>query len=82
MELGSTRSVITAVEAKLGISIVSRYAVSEAISLGLVKEVKLGGIDLSRHLYQIKHSQGMEGYALEAFMAYINNKENTQAFLT
>jgi len=82
MELGSTRSVITAVEAKLGISIVSRYAVSEAISLGLVKEVKLGGIDLSRHLYQIKHSQGMGGYALEAFMAYINNKENTQAFLT
>ncbi|MFX4260773.1 selenium metabolism-associated LysR family transcriptional regulator [Pelotomaculum propionicicum] len=81
MELGSTRSVITAVEAKLGISIVSRYAVSEALSLGLVKEVKLGGIDLSRYLYQIKHSQGMGGYALEAFMAYINDKESTQEFL-
>lgn len=81
MELGSTRSVITAVEANLGISFVSRYAVSESLRLGLVKEVKLGGIDLSRYLYQIKHSQGMGGYALEAFMAYINDEENTQAFL-
>jgi DNA-binding transcriptional LysR family regulator len=82
MELGSTRAVITAVEAKLGISIVSKYAVSEALSLGRVKEVKLNGLDLSRYLYQIKHSQGMGGYALEAFMSFINDKENCQCFLT
>lgn len=81
MELGSTRAVITAVEAKLGVSIVSKYAVCEAISLGLVKEVTLNGIDLSRYLYQIKHSQGMGGYALEAFMSFINDKENCKSFL-
>ena len=34
MELGSTRAVITAVEAGLGVSIVSRYAVQEALELG------------------------------------------------
>lgn len=82
MELGSTRSVITAVEAKLGISIVSRYAVAEALSLGRVKTVRLSGLDLSRYLYQIRHSQGMGGYALEAFMSFINDEENCRCFLT
>jgi DNA-binding transcriptional LysR family regulator len=81
MELGSTRAVITAVEANLGASIVSKYAVSEAISLGKVKEVKLTGIDLSRNLYQIRHSQGMGGFALEAFISYINDEENQQGIL-
>lgn len=80
MELGSTRAVITAVEAKLGISIVSKYAVSEALSLGKVKEVKLNGVDMSRYLYQIRHKQGMAGYALEAFISYINHKENQLEF--
>lgn len=81
MELGSTRAVITAVEANLGASIVSKYAVSEAISLGKVKEVKLVGIDLSRYLYQIRHSQGMGGFALEAFISFINDEENQQGIL-
>jgi DNA-binding transcriptional LysR family regulator len=81
MELGSTRAVITAVEANLGISFVSKYAVSEAISLGKVREVKIGSIDLSRYLYQIRHSQGMGGFALEAFIAYINDKENQKRFI-
>jgi len=81
MELGSTRAVITAVEANLGASIVSKYAVSEAIALGKVKEVKLIGIDLSRYLYQIRHSQGMGGFALEAFIAYINDEENQHGII-
>ncbi|MBP7331296.1 MAG: LysR family transcriptional regulator [Firmicutes bacterium] len=80
MELGSTRAVITAVEAKLGISIVSKYAASEAISLGKVREVKLKGVDMSRYLYQIRHKQGMAGYALEAFISYINDKKTSWDF--
>ncbi|NQS75019.1 MAG: LysR family transcriptional regulator [Peptococcaceae bacterium] len=80
MELGSTRAVITAVEAKLGISIVSRYAVSQALSLGKVKEIKIDGIDMSRNLYQMRHKQGMLGYASEAFISYINDQENLLQF--
>ncbi|MDD4334358.1 MAG: LysR substrate-binding domain-containing protein, partial [Desulfotomaculaceae bacterium] len=80
MELGSTRAVITAVEAKLGVSIVSKYAVSETLSLGKVREVKLKGIDMSRCLYQIRHKRGMAGYALDAFISYINDKDNQQKF--
>ncbi len=50
IELGSTRAVITAVQAGLGVSIVSRYAVRDALELGLVIEVKLKDLNLSRHL--------------------------------
>ncbi len=81
MELGSTRAVITAVEANLGVSIVSKYAVKETLELGRVKEVQLGGVDLSRYLYQGRHTQGIGGYAIEAFISFINDMENRQRFL-
>jgi hypothetical protein len=55
--------------------------VSEAISLGKVKEVKLGGINMDRYLYQIRHSQGMGGFAMEAFISYINEIENQQSIM-
>ncbi len=81
MELGSTRAVITAVEANLGVSIVSKYAVKETLELGKVKEVQLGGVDLSRYLFQARHTQGIGGYAIEAFISFINDMENRQRFL-
>ncbi|KKM12592.1 hypothetical protein SY88_02780 [Clostridiales bacterium PH28_bin88] len=51
MELGSTRAVITAVEAGLGVSVVSHWAAEEAISLGRVCYVPLTGFTPQRHLY-------------------------------
>lgn len=81
MELGSTRAVITAVEANLGVSIVSKYAAKEPLTLGKVKEVQLSGVDLSRYLYQVRHSQGFGGFAFEAFIAFINDSNNTQRYL-
>ena len=75
MELGSTRAVITAVEAGLGASIVSQCAVRESLELGRVKEVQLAGVGLSRYLYQVRHSQGIEGFAAGAFIEYINDKD-------
>ncbi len=75
MELGSTRAVITAVEAGLGASIVSQCAVRESLELGRVKEVQLAGVSLSRYLYQVRHSQGIEGFAAGAFIEYINDKD-------
>lgn len=81
MELGSTRAVITAVEAGLGISIVSRCAVREALELGRVREVQVVGLDLSRYLYQVRHSQGMGGFAIEAFTEFINDRDICERFL-
>lgn len=81
MELGSTRAVITAVEAGLGVSIVSRCAVRETMELGRVREVQVIGLDLSRYLYQVRHTQGMGGFAIEAFTSFINDQDIYGRFL-
>lgn len=65
MELGSTRAVITAVEAGLGVSIVSRYAVQDALELGKVVEVPLVGLDLARYLYLLRHPRDQEASPLK-----------------
>jgi len=75
MELGSTRAVITAVEAGLGVSIVSRYAARESLELGWVREVQVAGFDLRRTLYQVRHSQNLGGFAVEAFTEFINDPQ-------
>lgn len=73
MELGSTRAVITAVEAGLGVSIVSSYAVRESLALGRVMKVNVDGFDLRRFLYQIRYKQSLGGFAVEAFTDLIND---------
>lgn len=80
LELGSTRAVITAVEANLGVSFVSRCAVRGTLELGRVKEVKVSGLDLNRQLYQVKHSHRAGGFATEAFASYINDSSNIERF--
>ena len=81
MELGSTRAVITAVEANLGISVVSRCAVQEALELGRVCEVRVADLNLTRYLYQVKHCQGTGGFAIDAFTSFINDLEVCNRFL-
>ncbi|TEB15686.1 HTH-type transcriptional regulator CysL [Pelotomaculum sp. FP] len=81
MELGSTRAVITAVEAGLGVSIVSRCAVKDALELKRISEVKVQGLDLNRSLYLIKQNQSIGGFAVEAFCNFINNGEICKRFL-
>lgn len=51
MELGSTRAVITAVAAGLGLSWVSRWAAEEALSLGHVREIPVEGLEIKRPFY-------------------------------
>jgi len=75
IELGSSRAVITAVEAGLGVSIVSKYAVRESLELERVKKVHIDDFDLSRTLYQVRHNQSMAGFAIDAFTDFINNDE-------
>lgn len=81
MELGSTRAVITAVEAGLGASIVSRYAASEALELKRIIEIDVDGLDLKRYLYLVMPKQGLNGFAYEAFIAFIIDTNNTKSFL-
>jgi DNA-binding transcriptional LysR family regulator len=51
MELGSTEAILTAVEAGLGTSIVSRWAAEKAIELGRVRVVEISDMPIRRKLY-------------------------------
>lgn len=55
MELGSTRAVVTAVAAGLGLSWVSRWAVEETLTLEYVREVKVAGFAIERNFYLAFH---------------------------
>jgi len=81
MELGSTRAVITAVEAGLGVSIVSRYAVKDVLQLKRIVEVKVDGLNLSRSFFIIKLSQSIGGFVTEEFCKFLKDPEVSGRFL-
>lgn len=72
MELGSTRAVITAVAANLGVSFVSRLAVRDALSLGHVREIKVRGLDIKRHIYLALHAQRTLSPLANAFLDFLD----------
>lgn len=73
MELGSTRAVITAVEAGLGISIVSRLAADEALLLQRIKEINVDGWHTERRLYVARNVNRYMSHAAEAFISHLVN---------
>ena len=75
IEISSSRAVVAAVEAQLGVSVVSRHAARDSLALGRVKEVAVEGIDLSRTIHQLRHRQNIGGFVMDAFIRYINTPE-------
>lgn len=69
MELGSTETVVSAVEAGLGISMVSKWAVEKSLELGLVKTVLLPGLPIRRELYLV-YRKGAPTRVTEAFLSF------------
>lgn len=80
LELGSTRAVITAVQAGLGVSVVSYWAAQEPLLLKKVEEVRLRGLDLERKLYVARHRNWLGDYATEAFFDYVVNRGVAELF--
>lgn len=74
MEIGSTRAVITAVEAGLGLSWVSRLAVKDALQLGLVKELQVEGLSIERDLYLTYNKKKTLSPLATEFKKHILNK--------
>ncbi|SFR06121.1 selenium metabolism-associated LysR family transcriptional regulator [Desulfoscipio geothermicus] len=71
MELGSTRAVISAVEAGLGVGFVSRLAAANALAAGKLGEAGLKGIDLTRNFFLTRYSPGLVNYAADAFIDFL-----------
>lgn len=75
MELGTTRAVITAVEAGLGLSWVSRWAVQEALQLGYVKQLPLDDFTIPRELYLVFNSRKVLSPLVAAFRNFLLDAE-------
>lgn len=70
MEVGSTEAIISAVEAELGISLVTRWAVEKNVKLGRLVAVTIQGLDLRRDLYLVRRRQPLNP-ASEAFVSFL-----------
>ncbi len=68
IEFGNTEGVKKAVEADLGIAIISRHAVLRELAHGLVKSIPLAGMDLRRDLYIVRHKDRYLSAAARAFL--------------
>jgi LysR family transcriptional regulator, transcriptional activator of the cysJI operon len=79
LELGSTESVITAVSEGRGISIVSSIASKKAQAAGLVKVLRIEGVDSTRKLYMVKPKRPLMKVS-EAFWEFCK-KYTSQTFI-
>jgi len=85
MELGSTESVITAVEAGYGVSFVSKWSVQKEIQLNRLKEIEIIGFKGSRDLYLIYLQSELVPRTVETFVNFANSttvKEKLTQYLT
>lgn len=78
MELGSTGAVKSAVEAGLGISILSASSVKHEIALGLIKTVKLSDARFHRQFYSIYLKSALLPISAVTFLTFLREKDLKQ----
>jgi DNA-binding transcriptional LysR family regulator len=69
--LGTTQAVVTAIEGGAGIAFVSNLAIKKGLALGLVKEVKVTGLELKRDFYCIYRQGSIVSRLLDEFINFI-----------
>ncbi|MCJ7662674.1 MAG: LysR substrate-binding domain-containing protein, partial [Desulfobacterales bacterium] len=75
MEFGNTECVKKAVEAGLGISIISKYAVAREVSLDLIRSIRLTGIKTKRDFYIIYLRDKYLNNPVKAFLGFLKETE-------
>ena len=55
LEVSSTLSVLTSVQAGLGVSLISRWVAEKYIEMGMIANVPVKDLDLTRNLYMVTH---------------------------
>ncbi|WP_407269892.1 selenium metabolism-associated LysR family transcriptional regulator [Radiobacillus sp. PE A8.2] len=78
-ELGSTEAVKSAVEAGLGISIISKNAIKKELKLDLLQTYPIENLVLSRYFYIVYHRETVLKSTMDAFIDSI--KSNTSLSL-
>jgi len=69
--LGSTQAVVSAVAAGAGIAFVSNLAIKKSLAPGLVRQVGVRGLQLSRDFYCIYRQERVVSRMLEEFINFI-----------
>ncbi|MDM0468457.1 LysR family transcriptional regulator [Clostridium perfringens] len=75
MELGNTEAIVRIVETGLGIACVSCKSIDERIKKGLIREIKIEDVKISRDLYLIYHKDKFISKNLEIFIDKIKNSD-------
>ncbi|MBM6387411.1 MAG: LysR family transcriptional regulator [Paenibacillus sp.] len=79
MELGSTGAVKSAVEAGVGITMLSPSSVQHELALGLVHIVEIRGLAFKRQFYAIHLKSSLLPLSAVAFLNYLRQQEYTGA---
>lgn len=69
--LGTTQSVVSAVEAGAGIAFVSNLAIRKSLALGLVRQIAVSGLELNRDFYCIYRKERIVSRLLEEFINFV-----------
>ncbi|PWW44294.1 MULTISPECIES: selenium metabolism-associated LysR family transcriptional regulator [Paenibacillus] len=77
MELGSTGAVKSAVEAGVGITMLSPSSVQHELALGLVHIVDIRGLEFKRQFYAIHLKSSLLPLSAVAFLNYLRQQEQT-----
>ena len=72
--LSTTQAIVSAVELQAGIAFVSDLAIKKSLALGLVKQVPVKGLKLSRNFYCIYRRERIVSRLLEEFIAFVRAK--------
>jgi DNA-binding transcriptional LysR family regulator len=68
---GSTDAVKQAVKAGLGVSILSKFSVTDELDHGILKEVKLSDVEMKRRFYIVTHKKRTLPRLYDTFLKYI-----------
>ncbi|TMD95690.1 MAG: LysR family transcriptional regulator, partial [Chloroflexi bacterium] len=71
IELSSVRAIVTAVAAGMGVAVLSRRSVAEAIAEGEVAAVDVDGVDLARFFRMVHVDGGPSNDAARAFATHV-----------
>ncbi len=71
LEFGNTEAIKKAVEAGLGISIVSKHAILREERQGLIKSLRLSDVNLERHFYIAYRKEKYLSKLLETFLQFL-----------
>lgn len=80
MEIGTADGIVSAVAAGLGVAFVSRAAAHCAVQSGLVREVPLRGVKLSRQIYLVRNGMRALSRPVDLFWGFVHEPENQDLF--